>query len=680
MPALGRNEFLFAAKTYLAALLALWIALSLDLPKPYWAMGTVYIVVHPLAGAVTSKALYRVLGTLIGAIATLVLVPNLVDAPELLCLALALWVGTCLFISLLDRTPRSYVFMLSGYTAAIIGFSAVTAPETIFDTALARVEEITLGILCSAIVSRVVFPRHVGPIIAARVDGWLTDAGRWAQDVLLLRAEDDAADQDRRRLAADTVELVGLTTHLAYDTSRYRHATEQMRVLQQHMTALLPILSALRDRLSALSPSPDVRAVLADIASWIASGLEGSDHEAESLRLRVAALEPSDVQGWDGMILSSLCVRLRDLIDVWSDCLMLRREIATGRDRMPDHLRMHARYAGAPSLHRDVGMALLSGGAAALGTLVCCAFWIATGWHDGGVAAQMGAVFCSIFAFMDNPVPMLKKFTVFLCVAVGLVTVYQFAILPMVDGFSGLALVLAPTMLISGAFMGSAAWMLPGFTVSANMPMMLGLQSHLSMDFASFINNCIATIIGVLAATAVTATIRSIGAAQSARRLLRAGQLDVARVAERDDPTDVQALIRRVVDRLGLLVPRLATSGDTSLRSGDVLADLRTGINIAELQRLRRLLGDEDCRQQLSRLLAKLGQHFREASPMVAADTSLLPAIDAAIDATIATRQAELRRDVLHALIGIRRAMFPQAPSYEQALPAPISEHVPRAA
>jgi uncharacterized membrane protein YccC len=61
--------------------------------------------------------------------------------------------------------------MLGGYTAAIIGFSAVTAPETIFDTALARVEEITLGILCSAVVSRVVFPRHVSPIVSAWIDG-----------------------------------------------------------------------------------------------------------------------------------------------------------------------------------------------------------------------------------------------------------------------------------------------------------------------------------------------------------------------------------------------------------------------------------------------------------------------------------------------------------------------------
>ncbi len=85
------------------------------------------------------------LGTLIGAVAAVAMVPNLVDAPELLVLALASWTALCLYVSLFDRTPRSYVFMLGGYTAALIGFPAVSDPASIFDLAIARVEEITLG-------------------------------------------------------------------------------------------------------------------------------------------------------------------------------------------------------------------------------------------------------------------------------------------------------------------------------------------------------------------------------------------------------------------------------------------------------------------------------------------------------------------------------------------------------
>jgi uncharacterized membrane protein YccC len=111
----GISEWLFAGKTFAAATFALYVALSVGLDRPYWATTAVYIVSQPSTGAV----FYRLLGTLIGAVATIVLVPNIVNAPELLCVALALWIGTCLYLSLLDRTPRSYLFMLAGYTTAL---------------------------------------------------------------------------------------------------------------------------------------------------------------------------------------------------------------------------------------------------------------------------------------------------------------------------------------------------------------------------------------------------------------------------------------------------------------------------------------------------------------------------------------------------------------------------------
>lgn len=143
------REWAFALKTFGAAVLALYLAMWLDLPRPYWALTTVYVTSQIFVGATRSKAIFRVLGTLLGATASVALVPNLVNAPELLTLAMALWVGGCLYISLLDRTPASYMPMLAGYTAALIGFPSVDAPGTIFNTALARTEEITIGILCS---------------------------------------------------------------------------------------------------------------------------------------------------------------------------------------------------------------------------------------------------------------------------------------------------------------------------------------------------------------------------------------------------------------------------------------------------------------------------------------------------------------------------------------------------
>jgi uncharacterized membrane protein YccC len=148
-------------------MLALSIAFWLDMPRPYWAMASVYIASNPLTGATSSKAIYRMLGTLIGAAGTIVLVPNLVDAPELLSLAIALWVGACLYLSLIDGTPRSYMFMLSGYTFALLGFPIISS-ELTFDIVTAQVQEIMLGIVCASVVSMLVMPRLASAIAAKR--------------------------------------------------------------------------------------------------------------------------------------------------------------------------------------------------------------------------------------------------------------------------------------------------------------------------------------------------------------------------------------------------------------------------------------------------------------------------------------------------------------------------------
>src|SRR5689334_23509560 len=156
-------------------MLALYVAFSLDLPRPYWAMLTVYIVAQPLSGMARSKGVYRAAGTLAGAAFAVLAVPNLVTAPEILCLALAGWLALCLYLSLLDGTPRAYAFMLAGYTAAIIGFPSVNDPSAIFDTAVSRVEEITIGILCTTVLSELVFPERVGSLLVRRLNAWFAE-------------------------------------------------------------------------------------------------------------------------------------------------------------------------------------------------------------------------------------------------------------------------------------------------------------------------------------------------------------------------------------------------------------------------------------------------------------------------------------------------------------------------
>ena len=126
---IGIRPIIFSVNCYIATILTMFVAFSLDLKSPGWAMTTVYLTSQPLSGAMRAKAVYRAIGTFVGGAAMVAIVPNLVDAPELTTLAIILWVALCVFVSVLDRTPRSYMFVLSGYTAALIGFPSVLAPE-----------------------------------------------------------------------------------------------------------------------------------------------------------------------------------------------------------------------------------------------------------------------------------------------------------------------------------------------------------------------------------------------------------------------------------------------------------------------------------------------------------------------------------------------------------------------
>ncbi len=327
------QHWLFSIKTFAAGMLALSIGFWLDLPKPYWALATVYIASQPLSGATSSKAVFRAIGTLVGSAAAVALVPNLVNAPPLLVAAISLWSGLCLYLSLLDRTPRSYVFMLAGYTTAIVGFPAVGAPDTIFDLALARTEEILVGIACAALVSSLVFPRAVGPVVAERIEAWLRHAKASSRDALDIAGR-PTEEAHWLRLAADATEIENMAAHLAFDMMAAPRAVSHIQSLVPRMLMLLPVLSAISDRLGELASlggvSPDIATLLARISDWL--NPEHSADPAEGARLRrdidARALAPLNTASWRDLMEIGLFVRLRELLDLHADCRVLAAALA----------------------------------------------------------------------------------------------------------------------------------------------------------------------------------------------------------------------------------------------------------------------------------------------------------------------------------------------------------------
>ncbi|RAI60942.1 FUSC family protein [Roseicella frigidaeris] len=658
-------DVVFSLKTFAAAMLAYWIALYFDLSRPFWAVGTVYIIAHPLAGAITSKAVYRLLGTLIGGVMTVLLVPNLVNAPEWLTLAIALWVGLCVFVSLLDRTPRGYVFLLGGYTVLLAGLPLVNSPEAAFDTAVARVEEIGLGILCGALVSRTILPRHAGPVLLARVDAWLGHAARLAGDALLGEARPGDAQRERRRLAADAVDMRAFTTHVGYDTSRHQARTDLLHGLQERMILLLPLVSAIEDHVAGLrragALAAPAAAALREVAAWMAA--DGATAAARVRLLeRIAALEATAPPGWEGLLLRNLALRLRELVALWRDCRALRADLATGAARRARTRRLLAAGGGADR-HLDYGMAALSGLGATLAILLGSVFWIATGWADGVTVPQIAGVFCCLLAAMDDPVPAMRQFMLFVLAAAAIAFAYQFAVFPMLDGFLPLAAALGLTLIPAGILLATPARYLIGMGLCVNIPFMLTLQSRLSLDAAGFLNANIALVLAIALAMLTSALVRSVGAEASARRLLHRGWARIAAAAARPRPGDPGRIQRQLIDTLGLLAPRLAALGAGSqAMAGDLLRDLRVGLDIAALKAVQPALPGPAA-ARLAALLARLGAYYRDGK--ATADAGLAELV-AGIDACLALTAALPGPAALGAgiaLAGLRQALDPGAPA-----------------
>jgi uncharacterized membrane protein YccC len=686
LPRFSRAELLFSGKSFAAAMLAMYLASRAGLPRPFWALMTTYIVAHPLAGAVRSKAVYRFCGTLIGSTATVLLVPALSNAPELLTLVLALWVGLCLSISLLDRTPRSYVFMLAGYTAALIGFPSVQTPLALFDTAVARVEEIGLGIFCATLIHSLVLPAGLAPTVLGLLDRTLQDARKWLGDLLQpagrsSNADPKRLDDDRRRLAGDITQLRLLSTHVPFDTTHLRWTAGAIRAMQDRVAALTPALSAVEDRLQALEQAegqlaPDVAAVLLQAAQWLREEAEPTADAAtraerlQALRRAIDALSatPASAQQqtpWGRALRIGLAGRLEELVDGWTACAQLRLDIDEGLKGAAPLRRTAA--LGSRVLHRDYGMALLSALAAVIAICLCGAFWIVTGWPMGSAATMMAAVFCCFFATMDDPVPAIHGFLKWTLWSIPISALYVLVLMPTVQDFGMLVVICAPLFLLLGLYLPRPTHFMPAMAMIFGVAGTLALHDTASSDLVSFLNSMIGQIVGVVVAARVTRLVRSVGADWSARRIQRATWRELGDMAASSQPQYAQsdAYAVRMLDRIGLLAPRIAQAGGTveGVAANDALRDLRMGADIAVLQRVRAQLPLATS----AALLGGISRFFRQRSEgrMNPRPPGLLPQIDEALNAMLEARDtaaSSTSRAAVTALVGLRRNLFPDAP------------------
>lgn len=640
MRSLVAPALLHGAKTFAAAVLALYVAFSLDLDRPYWAMGSVFIASQTFAGGLRAKALYRAIGTVIGGVVSVILVPPLVDSPELLTLALASWCGLCLFISLQDRTPRSYAFMLAGYTAAFIAFPSVAAPDQIFTTALARVEEILLGVTCAWLVGALVFPRHAAPLVARDTTALRERIG--AQIARVLRGADAAEIfASRREIVTLANALEATMGQAAFEFAHPAQILRGFSGLLGHSYHFATLLNGLVSRLAALDrAAPGRAAALQPLLEQTASLFDpGSPHDTDDLARRLASHEDAP-QDWPSLLEASIVRRLRETVSLWARYLALAAPIERGD---LSHL---ADVEPALIAHRDIPMAFVSGFSAFAAVGLGCAFWIATQWQAGAAIPMLGAVGTSFFATRDDPAPSIVAFMLFGVVGSLIGMVYLFVFLPAIDGFPllvcALAICFLPLTVAAG--IPKLAPVASGILVLGSTG--LGLTNTFTADFASFMDSSIAQIVGLGSAAIVTMLIRSVGAEWQLQRLVAGARAELAQLS-RSQAAEAHAA-DTLIARAEPAAARLDADDPAPFLA--VLAYARAGVNLVDLRHCVGELGRDAAR------LVTRAIHAVERFAIGELDRPGLGArLDDALRATIADPEGRAASD---ALVGLHVALL----------------------
>lgn len=660
----------FALANTTAVLIALYVAFAADLERPYWAVFSAFIIAAPITGAVRSKAVWRLIGTLAGAAAALLLVPPLVQSPPLLCLAMAAWVALCLWWSLLDRGPRSYAPMLAGYTATIVGFAVVEMPQAIFGSAVARVEEIAVGIVCGAIAHSIFSRRTVATVIEERLIDTVRLCAGWIEQTLAPVSESSEHLSASHRLQELTTDLHALSGHIAYDLSDVPRTGRHLFVLQSRLALLPPQLTSLhltlqaRERGHSHAPLDEL---LDETVSWaheLASSKDPLGNTRPAPAVRPSATSPNEQQqGSSELVDRAALTQVEDLIATLEDCRLLGRAIRDPTTPLPARLEEEVKAARPLPHFRDHALAVLSAGAAAIAVMVACALWIVGSWPEGAIAAQFAAIGCSFFATLDRPVKMLSASLVGVLLALPFAALYQFAVLPLAEGFVSLALVLAPMVLFFSYLQAIPKLAGVALILAISFSGGLALQETYQPNFAAFMNVYLAEIAGVLLAIAINLVFRTLDPAWNARRLSRVAWRGLSALTRTNAPERRRS--SQLNDCLGQLAQR-AESIDAATRAHlkmDVLRDLRVDANLKTINAAERH-GESSATQRLAEIRHLIGSIYaaRAESKPEPAPEVIEQSLDRGIEALVAQPPDRWVTRALAGLLVLRMDLAPGAP------------------
>jgi uncharacterized membrane protein YccC len=572
--------------------LALYIAFRLELPIPSWSGTTAALVCLPTLGSSLRKGWFRLIGTVVGASAAVVLTAILIDNRTAFLIALAAWGGACAVLSTLLRNFAAYGAALAGYTIAVVAsdaFGLVGGPsDRVFLIAVERASEICVGIVCAGLV--------LG----------LTDFGGARRRLSALLA--DLCAEIARGLAA-TLKRAGVAE---YDTRPQREE------LTRRVTALEPVIDEVIGESGTGSIGTSLlhraaEALTGALGSWrmVAAHCRREGLDPQLRRESALALEAGEpgldaAAGKDanavriGMRRATRALVSRSagtpsqrlLLDQTARLLQALSRVLNALEFLGGNAFEASRELRSPRLRIGDWLPPLVNGVRAFVTIGAVeSLWVITGCPNGGVALISAALTTIVFApLADRAYPAARSFFIGCLLCAAFVAIIKFAVLPRVESFGGFCAVLACYLTPAGALsarnvqspmLNAIVWIF--------MPL-LAPTNQMQYEAAQFYNFALLFVGGAGIAALAFVLWPNPRPAFITRRLLALTLRDLRRMARAGVHQCAEEWERRVHTRLAAL-PDAARPLDRAC----MIAALIAGLKLIELERRVMQLGIGTC-------------------------------------------------------------------------------------
>jgi len=512
------GQWRYALRNSLAMCLSLWVAFVLNLDEPYWALTSAAVVSFPTVGGVISKSIGRIIGSLLGAAASVAIAGHCLNDPWLFTLFIAAWIGLCTYISNHYQNNVSYAFALAGYTAAIIAFGTVnvTDIQQIFDIAQARVCEVITGILCGGVMMMILPSTSDGEALLTSLRRMqlrlLEHAAMLWQPEITAQMRTSHEGVIGQILTMNLLRIQAFWSHY-----RLRRQNNVLNYMLHQQLRLTSVISSLR---RMLLNWPDHPANLAAVLDQLLTELRAPATDKYRLARILQQIAPQDPTDYRHR---AFWLRLRHFCWLYLRCSrwLQKLEGATPvSDIQPPRVTSLAR-------HTDSYEAAYNGLRTFLCIIIGCAYWINTQWDAGSSALTLTAISCVLYSSTPSPInsiTTLLKAVLLLSVACFVV---KFGLMIQIDDFWVFCAFLFPILVTLqmiklqnppyAALWGQLIVFMGSFLTVTNPP---------SYDYQSFLNDNIGKIVGVLFAGLAFQILRPSSDKRKSRRIIRALRRD----------------------------------------------------------------------------------------------------------------------------------------------------------